>query len=349
MRSTSQTAASRSDTVRQRRSQRSQTRVYKAATTARTGRAYHPATVLSRDTSLGGVSILHNTHSNSRRRVSVGVGNGAEVILHNIPVIRPGWRLLSAFLILLIGAALNIAWNTPSLRVAQITLSGNQRISAADVKAILNLNGKQIFTVDPDEIVQKVAESFPDVTNVNAEVNSPAEVLVSFDERRPVLTWNYNKTSYWVDPSGFIFMPNGKVKTPVNIQANEPPPVVETATPKQVAPDAKAKNASPTKETKAPPQPSSLVGKHISPMVMSSAIKLSAMLKKNTVLAYSSQDGLGWSDPQGWNVYIGLDLKNLDTKMLMYKAVVNQIQKDGVTPTMISVENPDTPYYRTEK
>lgn len=349
MRSTNQTIASRSATVRQRRSQRSQTRVYKAASTARTGRAYHPATVLSRDTSLGGVSILRNNRSNSRRRVSVGVGNGAEVILRNIPVIRPGWRLLSAFLILLIGAALYMAWNTPGLRVEKITLSGNQRVSAADVQAILNLNGKQIFTVDPDEIVKKVAESFPDVTNVTAEVNSPAEVLVSFDERRPVLTWNYNKTSYWIDPSGFIFMPNGKVKTPVNIHANEPPPVVETATPDQVAQDAQAKNASLTKEKTAPPQPTSLVGKHISPMVMSSAIKLGTMLKKNTDLAYSSQDGLGWYDPQGWNVYIGLDLNNMDTKMLMYKAVVNQIKNDGVTPTMISIENPDTPYYRTEK
>jgi hypothetical protein len=235
------------------------------------------------------------------------------------------------------------------LRVEKITLSGNQRVSAADVQAILNLNGKQIFTVDPDEIVKKVAESFPDVTNVTAEVNSPAEVLVSFDERRPVLTWNYNKTSYWIDPSGFIFMPNGKVKTPVNIHANEPPPVVETATPDQVTQDAQAKNASLTKEKTAPPQPTSLVGKHISPMVMSSAIKLGTMLKKNTDLAYSSQDGLGWYDPQGWNVYIGLDLNNMDTKMLMYKAVVNQIKNDGVTPTMISIENPDTPYYRTEK
>ncbi|MGD0005239.1 MAG: FtsQ-type POTRA domain-containing protein [Anaerolineaceae bacterium] len=349
MRPTNPTTAPRSDSVRQRRSQRSQTRVYKAATTARTGRAYHPATVLSRDTSLGGVSIVRNTRSNGRRRVSVGVGNGAEVILRNIPVIRPGWRLLSAFLILLIGAALYVAWNTPDLRIDKITLSGNQRVSAADVQAILNLNGKQIFTVDPNEIVKKVAESFPDVTNVTAEVNSPAEVLVSFNERMPVLTWNYNKTSYWVDPSGYIFMPNGKVKTPVNILANEPPPVVETATPDQVAPDAQAKNASLTKATKAPPQPTSLVGKHISPVVMSSAIKLSAMLKKNTVLAYSDQDGLGYYDPQGWNVYIGLDLNNMDTKMLMYQAVVNQIKNDGVTPTMISVENPDTPYYRTEK
>ncbi len=349
MRPPSQTNNSRSDTVRQRRSQRNTTRVYKAAATARTGRAYHPVTVLSRDNSLGGAAIVRNTRSNGRRRMSVGVGNGAEVILRNIPVIRPGWRLLSAFLTLLIGAALYMAWNTPGLKIEQITLSGNQRISSADVQAILNLNGKQIFTIDPVEIVKKITASFPDVTNVTAEVDSPAEVLVSFTERTPVLTWAYNKTSYWVDPSGFIFMPNGKVKTPVNIQANEPPPVIEKATPDQVTPEAQAKNASLTKETTAPSQPASLVGKHISPTVMSSAIKLSAMLKKSTTLAYSSQDGLGWTDPQGWNVYIGLDLNNLDTKMLMYKAVVNQIKKDGVTPTMISVEDPDTPYYRTEK
>ena len=349
MRPTSQSADSRSDTVRQRRSSRSQTRVYKAASSVRTGRAYHPARVLSRDTALGGVSVLQRTQSHSRRRVSVGVGNGAEVIFRNIPVIRPGWRLLSGFLVLLIGAAVYMAWNTPGLKIDHLTLVGNQRVSSADIQAILNLNGQRIFAVDPTLIVKKITESFPEVTNVTAEVNSPAEVIVTFDERRPVLTWDFNKTSYWVDPSGFIFMPHGKVTTPVNIHANEPPPVVETPPAVQTTPDAQAKNASLTKETAVPPQSTSLVGKHLSPVVMTSAIKLGAMLKKNTDLAYSNLDGLGWHDSQGWDVYIGLDLNNMDTKLLMYKAVVNQIKKDGVKPTMISVENPDTPYYRTEK
>jgi len=293
--------------------------------------------------------VLHKSKSRGRRRVSVGVGNGAELILTNIPVIRPGWRLLSAFLVLLIGAALYIAWNTPALKIERLTLVGNQRVSRADVQAILNLNGKQIFTVDPNAIVKKVSASFPEVTNVTVEVNSPAEVIVSFEERLPVMTWEFDKTTYWVDPSGFIFMPHGKAKTPVNIHADEPPPVVETTPKDQAVPDAQAKNASLTKETSAPPQPASLVGKHINPMVMSSAIKLGAMLKKNTTLAYSSQDGLGWSDAEGWDVYIGLDLDNMDTKLLIYKAVIAQIKIDGVKPTMVSVENPDTPYYRTEK
>jgi len=347
---TSQSASARAETVRQRRSSRSQTRVYKAASSVRTGRAYHPATVLSRDTALGGVSVLQRSKSQGRRRVSVGVGNGAEVIFRNIPVIRPGWRLLSGFLVLLIGAALYIAWYSPALKIDTITLVGNQRVSAADVRAVLSLSGQQIFAVDPTQIAKKISASFPEVTNVTAEVNSPAEVIVSFQERMPVLTWAYNKTSYWVDPSGFIFMPDSKLKTPVNIHANLPPPVVETAVAKPTAiPDAQGKNASLTQAKSAPPESLSLVGKHISPLVMTSAIKLGAMLKKDTVLAYSDQDGLGWHDSQGWDVYIGLDLNNMDTKLLMYKAVVAQVKKDGVTPTMISVENPDTPYYRTEK
>jgi hypothetical protein len=283
--------------------------------------------------------------------VSVGVGNGAEVVFRNIPVIRPGWRLLSAFLVLLIGAALYLAWNTPALRINHLTLVGNKRVSSADIQAILNLNGQQIFAVDTGLIVKKITESFPEVTNVTAEVNSPADVVVSFDERKPVITWQYNKTSYWVDPTGFIFMPKGKLTTPVNIKANEPPPVLETAKPDSTpAPDASGKNASLTQaSTSTDAQSISLVGKHISPVVMTSAIKLSAMLKKSTPLAYSNIDGLGWHDAGGWDVYIGLDLNNMDTKLVMYKAVVAQIKKDGVTPVMISVENPDTPYYRTEK
>jgi len=347
----SKSSAARSDTVRQRRSSRSTTRVYKAASTVRTGRAYHPTTIDSRDHSLGGVSMVHRKGSNGKRRVSVGVGNGAEVIFRNIPVIRPGWRLLSAFLVLLIGASLYIAWNSPALKITHVTLIGNQRVSAADIQAVVNLTGQQIFAVDPGQIVKNITQSFPEITNLTAEVNSPAEVVISFEERNPVITWQYNKTSYWVDSTGFIFMPHGKVSTPVNIKANEPPPVLEkpkaTVTPAPA--DAPAKNASLTQASDAASQSLSLVGKHISPLVMTSALKLSAMLKKSTPLAYSNTDGLGWHDPGGWDVYIGLDLNNMDTKLLMYKAVVAQIKKDGVTPVLISVENPDTPYYRTEK
>jgi hypothetical protein len=327
--------------------------VYKAAVSARSGRAYRPVTVSSRNASLGSVSVLKKTQSRGNRRVSMRVGNGAEVIFRNIPVIRPGWRLLSSFLVLLIGAALYMAWNTPALRISQVTLVGNKRVSSADIQAILNLNGQQIFAVDPTVIVKKITAAFPEVTNVTAEVNSPADVVVSFDERQPLITWSFNKTSYWVDPSGFIFKPHGKVTTPVNIKANEPPPVVETPVPAATSgtptPEAQGKNASLTQADASASQSTSLVGKHISPVVMSSAIKLGAMLKKNTTLAYSNTDGLGWHDAGGWDVYIGLDLNNMDTKLLMYKAVVEQVKKDGVTPVLISVENPDTPYYRTEK
>jgi hypothetical protein len=129
--------------------------------------------------------------------------------------------------------------------------------------------------------------------------------------------------------------------------------VVETPVPAATSgtptPEAQGKNASLTQADASASQSTSLVGKHISPVVMSSAIKLGAMLKKNTTLAYSNTDGLGWHDAGGWDVYIGLDLNNMDTKLLMYKAVVEQVKKDGVTPVLISVENPDTPYYRTEK
>ena len=280
--------------------------------------------------------------------MSLGVGNGAELILRNIPVIRPGWRLLSAFLALMIGAALYIAWNNPAFKVTGMTVKGNHRISSADVRAVADLNGQPIFTADPRSIAKQVSKAFPDVMNVTAEVSSPAKILVSFEERDPVVAWENGGATYWVDATGFIFMAHGKASPPVAINADIDPPTVETIQPVSTGEDSNSKSASLMKEGKSP-ENTSLVGMHMAPLVLKAAIRLGSMLPEGTKLRYSSLKGLGWSDKDGWDVYVGVDLTNIETKLVVYKAVLKQIDNDGVKATLISVENPDTPYYRLEK
>ena len=95
-------------------------------------------------------------------------------------------------------------------------------------------------------------------------------------------------------------------------------------------------------ETPAPGE----LAKQMDPTVMAAILKLSTMMPEGTVLAYSDLDGLGWVDAKGWAVYIGLSMSHIDQQMMVYKAVVDELSKNGITPSMVSVEHVNAPFYR---
>jgi hypothetical protein len=39
----------------------------------------------------------------------------------------------------------------------------------------------------------------------------------------------------------------------------------------------------------------------------------------------------------------------MEMKLLVYQAIVDRLQKEGITPALISVENVHAPYYRLER
>jgi hypothetical protein len=81
---------------------------------------------------------------------------------------------------------------------------------------------------------------------------------------------------------------------------------------------------------------------------MASILKLNQRIPQQTTLAYSSSQGMGWYDSNGWSVYIGLSLDNLDTQITMYNAIANRLQQQGIHPALVSLVDVDAPYYRLE-
>ena len=80
--------------------------------------------------------------------------------------------------------------------------------------------------------------------------------------------------------------------------------------------------------------------------LVSTILSMRRYLPDNSILLYNTDHGLGWNDPGGWRVFFGSRLKDMDQKLLVYQSVVDKLNKDGVTPTLISVEYLHAPYYR---
>jgi hypothetical protein len=87
----------------------------------------------------------------------------------------------------------------------------------------------------------------------------------------------------------------------------------------------------------------------LSPEQVSAILALGAKMPADTLLVYDSEHGLGWNDPQGWEVFFGAEDQDMEMKLTVYQALVQQLQNEGIQPALISVEYVHAPYYRMER
>ena len=84
------------------------------------------------------------------------------------------------------------------------------------------------------------------------------------------------------------------------------------------------------------------------PEMVEAILQMSEYAPAGSPLVYDPKHGLGWKTKRGWDIYFGMDVSDVEQKLIVYKAVVQQLKKDGINPAMISVEYIHAPYYRLE-
>jgi len=88
--------------------------------------------------------------------------------------------------------------------------------------------------------------------------------------------------------------------------------------------------------------------KLINKNLLSAILQLNAWMPDEETLLFQAVRGVGWQDVRGWDVFIGQKLENINDKMVMYETIVQKLEKDGINPTLVSVEFLHAPYYRTD-
>jgi hypothetical protein len=147
-----------------------------------------------------------------------------------------------------------------------------------------------------------------------------------------MIEWKMDGETHWIDGNGYIFPPRGPAENLVSIHANASPPI-------QVL-DVSAKNNGIEDEN----MDEKL---HIMPKeYIDGVFSLITQAPEGTTLVYNERHGFGWSDPHGWNVFFGTQLDGIDSKIHVYKAVVEELEGEGITPKLINVANVHSPFYR---
>lgn len=266
--------------------------------------------------------------STARRRYDVTLNvPGAEMRLPSLPQIKLDYRMISGILVAGLAFLLYYLWNTPTFRVDGATITGLQRLNSRDVNSVLDIGGEPVFAIDPQALVQKAREAFPEFSSISVQVSLPHEVQVSVEERQPILTWKQDGRTLLIDANGVAFPQR-------DLSGAAPALVVE------------ASNSPPVLQRLGDADSNSM--QFISVDMVSAILSMSAQAPKNTSLVYDSRHGLGWKDNRGWDVYFG-DVRDIDMKLRIYQSIIKKIGKGEAKPALISVEYPYAPYYRLEK
>ncbi|MEW6649525.1 MAG: FtsQ-type POTRA domain-containing protein, partial [Chloroflexota bacterium] len=221
----SSSSTSRADQVRQRRTQKTQSRVVPARKTIPTApQRSQPAAVRGLQSS-GAIPLRKTTPMRVRKQYYYSLGaTGAEIRLPAIPLINPGARLVSAALLLVSILALYTLAFGAQFEVPLFKVEGIQRLSYADIEAVLNLEGSQIIEFDPRKAAADLAKAYPELASIHISIGLPAEVNIQVVERQPIMAWEAGgDTIYWLDAEGVILPQRGDAGQLVQVESDQIP------------------------------------------------------------------------------------------------------------------------------
>ena len=260
---------------------------------------------------------------------------------------KPGWRLLSFVLVVALAYCVLTAFRSPEYQVSTVEISGLQRLSAEEVLGNLNIVGDHIFAVQPKEIVDSIAASYPELRDIQVTVSLPAKVSITAVERQPMFTWKMSNRTMWVDTEGYLIPARGEAAAMLTIDADALPlyqldeDLCEFGSSKVIQ----------DKTIRKPGQSTMMFfaqTKHIDSNLLVAVLQLNAWMPNENTLLYQNQRGLGWADARGWDVFVGQKLESINDKMVMYETIVRNLEEQGINPSMVSVEFLNAPYYRVD-
>lgn len=360
LRSNDGTPNSRADDARRRRGQRSQARVSTAATRATKSTRPKPVTV--RGNTFGTPIHRQAGTKRARRQFYIAMDQvGSELRLPAISLVNPGWRLASGLLVILSLMGIFTFWSSPYFQISTINVQGLQRLDPTALSGLLNLNNLSIIEVDEKMALGTLSQAYPELINIEVKVEMPNIVTIAAAERQPVLAWLKGDQVSWIDAEGVIFPARGEAGPLITIESEDDPPLAprpieEALTPTPPGPQAEGEKQEAKKGLFAPaveeittePVKKTTPDK-VDPVLLSVAQQLNQKLQPGTTLVYTQVNGLGWYDPQGYQVFFGNDLSNYEEKYALYQALAGHLAEQGLQPVLLSVENLNAPFYRLEQ
>lgn len=253
-----------------------------------------------------------------RRRFDVALSSpGVEIRFPAVPTIQNYWQVFSGVLTVILAVLLVVVWNSAKFQVSEIEVQGFERFRAQEISRAVQVIGEPVFSLVPALLKEDLENTYAGLAAVDVKIEWPSSVVVTVEERQPVLAWDWEGVVRWVDADGVAFEPRGMSEEIVRVLAFSSPP----------------KSA----------------GKFSSPEFVEKIALFANYVPEDVPVCYDAAHGLGWQDKRGWQVYFGFDINELALKQIVYQSIVKRLEEKNIHPAFVSVEYVDAPYYRLER
>lgn len=310
----------RSELVRARRTQRSQTQnSSKSRRTSSLTREMPPT--YTRGMDMARPATASGRRAAARKRVNVELKQlGTEIKLPAIPRAQTLLRIFSATAALVCAWGIYLLLASPIFLVGEPEITGLERLSEEEITEVLGINDSSLFVLDPQALQDTLSNGFSSLKHASVKFGLPNKVWIEVQERSPLLSWTQAGITVWVDQEGVAFETGEDSKDLIHVDAHEAPLSNQT-----------------NEEGK--PQ-------LLSTEMVTAILKLAAEAPAGTKIVYQAEHGLGWQDPRGWVVYFGPNAQDMELRLSMYEQTVQFLENKGIRPALISVEFIHQPYYR---
>ena len=250
-----------------------------------------------------------------RYNVTLSAERGTEMQFTAIPAGSVGTRTIAlVIMILAIGSLLRFS-RSDRFMVDQISVDGMTMLTAAQVRSLVGVEGKSIFFLDP-EIIVNLLEEAAEVKSAEIRMGWPNRIDVQIQERLPIVEWNDAGRIWWLSNDGVAYVKHGEKNGLIQINSQE--------TSLQVDENALTPVVNPT--------------------LMRTVASLSKHLPEVQSWDFDLDHGLGFTDGNGWQVYFGTS-GDMPMKVRIYRSIAEKLAADNVQITMVSVEDQSAPYY----
>ena len=228
------------------------------------------------------------------------------------PLQMLSWRAVSAVIVIGLSIVLYLFLTADAFYVSSVAIGGEKYLSREEIFRFSDVAKRHIFWIDPAEVEARL-EQVPNIADAKVYVGWPPDMVqIIVTEREPALIWEQG-VRVWVDVNGIVMA-----------QREDRPDLLRI-----VAADASE---------------SLDAGARIPQTIVDGALQLRQRHPNIDVLTYDWLKGLGYRDGGGWTVWFG-DGTEIDTKLLVYYKVVENIRSKGIQPGDIYMNEPDRPVY----
>jgi hypothetical protein len=222
------------------------------------------------------------------------------------------WRIFSGLIVASLVLVLALFFSSDAFFIRSIAVGGLHYLTDSEIFALSGIANTHVFWVDPQEVRERILQS-PTIANATVNVGwGTPMVQILIEEREPAVVWEQAGIATWLDVQGRVMR-----------QREDRPDLLRVTNDNSLAgvPDGR-----------------------VDANIVTGALQLHDLLPDIPGLRYNEDYGLGFNDARGWEVWFGIGI-NMPEKILIYNAIVDDLQRDNFIPTAVYVIDPDHPYY----